>query len=202
MYKRQGVSYELINAPACTPYAKITYTSSEELRTDTLQLYTGDTQTHTDRQNVSIADTRFFGFPIQPDTEYRAVLTTRDFAKTPTKSPSNPVEYIFTTPDVDTYPTANFTYTINPDATLQLNYTGNANSIRWHFSNTPTYIQGSATSKSVLVSFASYGTKKISVIATSPASELNSCTYSVSVNVVPATRPTIFPQIREVPPQF
>ena len=196
----EGVSYELLNAPACTPSAKLTYTSSEELRTDILQLYTGNTQIQTDRQNVSIADTRFFSFPIQPDTEYRAVLTTRDFAKSQTKADSNPVEYIFTTPDVTTYPTANFTYTVNPDATLQLNYTGNSNSIRWHFSNTPTYIQGSATSKSVLVSFPSYGTKTISVVATSSASELNSCIYSVPINVQPATRAPIFPIIREVPP--
>ena len=194
-----SVAYDLSNAPLCTPSAKITYTSPEEQRGDILQLFVGNTQVYTDRENVSQPSTRSFTVPVNPNTEYRAVLTTHDFSTNPTKSPSDSVEQAFTTPNTQSYPTADFSYTLNADATLQLNYTGNANSIRWRFSETPSYIQGSATSKSIVVAFPTNGTKTIRVTASSSSPELNACTYSQSINVQPAAQSPIYPLIREAP---
>ena len=192
------VSYYLANAPICTPVAKIVYTSPEAERTDIINLLIGDTQVHTDRVNVSTPDTRSFIVPINANTIYKAIITTHDFQKTPTKDPSNPAEYIFTTPNTTTYPTANFTHNVNSNGTLSLNYTG-TDTIQWSFREPVHYIQGSSTSKFIQVQFSTYGKKQVSLTATSPAVELNSCQYTQTIDVRATFTPS-FPIIREVPP--
>ena len=191
--------YELSNAPACTPSAKITYTSKETQRKDTLTLFVGNTQVYTKRQNVSLAGTRSFNVPINPNTEYRAVITTQDFSTNPTKSASAPVEYSFTTPNATDYPTAYFTHNINADGTLSLTYAGN-NSIQWHFTEAHSYIQGSKTSKSIQVSFSTHGKKQVALTASSSAPELNSCRYTRTIDVSPPLQTPLYPIIREAIP--
>ena len=193
-----NVTYKLSDGPICAPQARITYTSPESTRTDILNLFIGDTQVHTDRVNVSTPDTRSFIVPINANTIYKAVLTTHDFQKTPTKDPSNPAEYIFTTPNTTTYPTANFTHTVNSDGTLSLNYTG-TNTIQWNFKEPVSYIQGSSTSNFAQVQFSTFGQKQVSLTAKSSAPELNSCQYAQTIDVR-ATQTPQFPIIREIPP--
>ena len=193
-----NVTYKLSDGPICTPQARITYTSPESTRTDILNLFIGDTQVHTDRVNVSTPDTRSFIVPINANTIYKAILTTHDFQKTPTKDPSNPAEYIFTTPNTTIYPTANFTHIVNSDGTLSLNYTG-TDTIQWNFKEPVSYIQGSSTSNFVQVQFSTFGQKQVSLTAKSSAPELNSCQYTQIIDVRGTFTPS-FPIIREVPP--
>ena len=198
-----SLSYLLSNAPQCRAFARISYASTEEERKDVLDVYVGDVLIRSDSKNVLVPSTKSFKFPVDLGTRYKTTITSNDLRRTPTRDPSEPASYTFTTPSATTLPTASFDYTLNPDNSLSLEYTGNSSSIQWSFSESPSYIEGSSTSRSVRVSFPTDGAKKISVSAFSRSlpEGLNACTYSVDVLIQSLFTPNV-PTIEEVPPSF
>ena len=191
------VEYQLANN-SCIPTGKLIYTSQEPERTDILQIFSQQDQVYAQRHNISQPSTRHFTFPINPNTEYTADITTYDFRKNPTKSPSRTTTYTFVTPPTATFPTANFNYTTDQNKAT-FTYTG-TDSIQWFFSETPTYLQGTSTSNHIQVQFPTYGNKTITLRANSSATELNSCVNTKTINLQPDPQQYIIPKVREVPP--
>ena len=189
----------LLTPVSCRPTGRLLYTSKEPLRKDILNLSIGDTQVYTNFLNNAVPSTRYFTFPINPNTEYTADITTYDFKRTPTKSPSTPATFVFVSPPTSTFPTANFTHTISKDRTLSLTYTG-TDSVQWNFTEPVSYIEGTSTSPSIRVQFPTYGNKTIHLTATTTATELNACVNSKVVNIQPDPQQYIIPKVREVPP--
>ena len=191
------VEYQLANN-SCIPTGKLIYTSQEPERTDILQIFSQQDQVYAQRHNISQPSTRHFTFPINPNTEYTADITTYDFRKNPTKSPSRTTTYTFVTPPTATFPTANFNYTTDQNKAT-FTYAG-TDSIQWFFSETPTYLQGTSTSNHIQVQFPTYGNKTITLRANSSATELNSCVNTKTINLQPDPQQYIIPKVREVPP--